>query len=243
MSFLNGLHPKSKFLAIINPLFYFMNMKTIGRFIAFLCAAVVAAPRADSALVTYYVSGVFNGTNPVVNPGDTFSGSFTFEGSAVPTSSSNPSLDIQVPAINSSLLGTGWQIDVDSSAVAPFSMTGNNGVISLGNNVDPTGDRYILTLSGAGPLPLGGSLNFFQIDLQDPVAQGQNLLADGSFTSLPNLAAAWLNSGRFFTTGYVSGSAQLPISLTQFSASPVPEPNITMLFGLGLLGLLFRRRK
>lgn len=223
----------------------FVRHRSIRSGLVFL-SIFLFGTQVQGALITVQFSGLINGTNPIFNAGDTFSGSYTFESTA-PTSSlpSDNSIDFVSGAMGSGLPGTGWNLDVVSSTLfGNYSVFGTTGQISLGNDRPLFGDRYVVTLFGfnSSPLPGGLGLNFFQMDLQDGVFAGQDMLAGGSLQTLPNLALASFAGGRFFTTGNSTGCTQCQLSTTRFSAdtnpSAVPLPAAAWLFGSALLGLL-----
>jgi hypothetical protein len=174
-----------------------------------LFAMLSCAESGLAGLITYEFSGTIDESNPIVNAGDSYGGSFTFESTVTPSAHPDPTLEIQALFIYTTLPGTGWTLDVNSTAVPSFSLSGETGQISVGNDTPSFGDRYVVTLSGADvPLPLGGALTFFQIDLQDPTANGEDMLEDDLYTSLPNLSLASIADGRFFTSDYGSGCTQ-----------------------------------
>ena len=164
-----------------------------------LISTLLFATNAHSTLITDEFTGSFNSTSSFFNPGDAFSGSYTFESTAAGTiPHPDTTLDTQTPVIQLGFPGTGWDLDVFSSAVANFSISGTSGSISVGNNTSIFGDRYI---AGFGPVILlpDGTRSFgFQIDMQDPTSAGADMLSDGAFQSLPNLALASNAGGRFF---------------------------------------------
>lgn len=96
---------------------------------------------------------------------------------------------------------------------------------------------------GAGSLPNEMSLNFFQIDLQDPISDGADMLSDDSLQSLPDLALARTSSGRFFVISDPEGGCtQCSItitSLTEANASVSVPFNFSPSFGLLLMTLAF----
>jgi len=219
--------------------------KTMFQVLSVCLTMLACATNAHSALVTFDFEGEFTSTGSLFNYGDTFAGSYTFESTVTPSLHPDNSLDIQALAIDSSLVGTGWSIDVFSSAIDDFSVYGTRGTIAVGDDTF-IGDRYITTLTDNGgliPLPGGISLNFFQIDLQDPLSTGSDMLSDGLYQSLPDLSAASHVGGRFFTAGDTGGCAQCSVTFTSLSVSPVPEPSTLFLFGAGLGFLALRRKK
>jgi hypothetical protein len=183
--------------------------------------------------------GAFDENSPIVNAGDTFTGHYTFETTVTPIAHPDGTLDIQAIAIDNALPGTGWSLDVNSSIVSPFSVSGNSGVISIGNDIAVSGDRYVVTLDGATALPLGEQLNFFQIDIQDRMDQGADTLSDGLYTSIPDiLLADDSNGGRFFTLDVGSGERQIHIEIT--SLDVVPEPSSWCLMLIAQFAYAFR---
>jgi len=220
---------------------------SLNRFVL-VSLVLLASSQAHSALITYEFEGTFNSGNSLFGVGDTFTGSYTFESTSTATSSHPaPSLNTQTIAINNSLPGTVWKIDVSSSTISDFSVSGTFGVISVGDNTATFGDRYSVTLSApGGMLPGGLGLNYFQIDLQDLTSNGADMLADNAFQSLPNLALASYGGGRFFASGDTGGCTQCSFTLTSLTGvSPVPVPAAVWLFGTALLGLsgFGKRRK
>lgn len=207
------------------------------------------ATNAQSALITFDFEGMFNDTNLLFNSGDTFFGSYTFESTTPVIPHPDPSLDIQALAIDPALLGTGWDLAVNSSVISDFSLSGNLGVIAVGDETAIVGDRYTVTLSNFGgnlPLPGGLFLNFFQIDLIDLTSPGPtDMLSSDDFRSLPDLSAAvsFNSHGRFFALGSTEGCDQCSITLTSLTErAVVPEPSTLFLFGTAILGLAFRRK-
>jgi|SRR5688500_17003298 len=194
---------------------------------------------ASGALITYNFAGTFSDSNSLFNAGDTFSGSYTFESTVVGGSHPDPSFTVQAVAIDGSLPGTGWNLTVFSSAIPDFSVSGSIGVISAGNNTS-FGDRYSATLFGSGPLPGGLTLNFFQLDLQDSIANGADMLSNADFQTLPDLSLAAVASGRFFTGAGSGGCEQCFITITSFnSLSSIPEPPALIFVAVGLACLVF----
>lgn len=226
------------------------NLRSFIRFI-FISLAILASGEAHSVLITYEFEGTFdsNYSNSLFNSGDTFTGSYTFESTSTATfTHPDSSLDTQTVAISNTLPGTFWKVDVFSSAISDFSVSGTNGVISVGDNTASFGDRYSATLSSPGAtLPGGLGFNFFQIDLQDLSSDGADMLSDGAFQSLPNLALAIPNRtrGRFFVSGDTGGCTQCYFTLTSLTGiSPVPIPAAAWLFGTALIGLVgFGKRR
>jgi len=223
-------------------------VKSQGRIVKYqlLTAAILALMPyvSQAALITYKFTGGFNDSSLIFQAGDSFSGSYTFESSAPTVPGSDVTLDIQSAAISTTLPGTGWEINVISSNLsAPFSVSGKSGSIEIGND-NSFGDRYISTLFGAVALPLGLSLNFFQIDMLDPLSGGADMLSSGNVDVFPELSLANNAGGRFFITNPSSGCSQCAFQLTSLSASTnsVPEAGVLSLLAAGLLGLRFARR-
>jgi len=225
-------------------------MKNLVRIVrAPLAAALVGTlgwtQPASAALITIDFDGSFTQAGSLFAAGDTFSGSYTFESGVATVPHPDPTLQIQAAVIGSSLPGTGWSLQVASSTVGLFSLSGSSGAISVGNDT-AFGDRYIATLSGAGALPLGMSLNFLQIDLQDAGGPGADMLSASSLAVLPNLALASSAGGRFFTVNDPAGSgacSQCAIELNAMNSASVSEPGGIALLAIGLLGLGHARRR
>ncbi|HMO84469.1 MAG TPA: hypothetical protein PKC18_06050, partial [Lacipirellulaceae bacterium] len=121
----------------------------------------VASDRAQGTLFTVNFAGVMQSATPLHNVGDTFSGSFTLETSAALIVHPDTSFDFQSLAIQAAHVGTGWTATFNSTAIAPFTLTGTTGVISIGNNTS-FGDRYNVRLTGT-TTPLG-TFQDFQLD-------------------------------------------------------------------------------
>lgn len=222
-----------------------MSIQRLTTIAALVNIFVVAAfpLNAYAALRTIEFEGAIGSSNssPIVNEGDIFTGHYTFETSVTPIPHPDATLDIQAVAINDTLTGTGWALNVNSTAVAPFVVTGTGGVISVGNNTGVFGDRYIATLDSASNLPLGEQLNFFQIDLQDRIADGADMLIDDLFTSLPDISLADESTGgRFFTLDVGSGERQIPIIVTSLTLVPEPSAWCLLLMGVASIGAKWR---
>ena len=213
--------------------------RTTVTFAALILA--LATTTAHAELVTYYFTGHISPGyfNPVVNSNDTFSGSYTFDTTVTPRDHPELTLDNQAICIHPDLPGTGWTLRMNSTAVAPFDLAGDLGSIAVGNDTE-YGDRYIITLHniGALPLPLDGTLSFFQLDLQDFVSlEEAELLVDDSYASLPNLSQASYSGGRFVTSDYGEGYAQCFFVITSLTDGVVPEPSTFALLSIGLLSI------
>lgn len=228
----------------------------VRRLLFVLLPLSIFSSNAHAALITVEFSGVIgNNSTQIFNAGDTFSGSYTFESTAASRAeTTTDTLDVISSAIDPGLAGTGWELSVSSSsAFGNYSITGTRGQIATGNDTRVSGtffgDRYVLSLFGAGatPLPGGVGLNFFQFDLSDRTTPANMLTANG-FQALPNLALASGNSGRFFTIG-TTGCSQCFISLTALTSDsavpPVPVPAAVWLFASALVAIagLNRRRR
>ena len=104
-----------------------MNIKPVFLtiFMSFISIAHVAPSHA--ALIKFEFSGVFNETSSLFNSGDTFSGAYTFETTAPTTYSTvpNDSIKTYTYPINAELPGTTWNLDVYSSAIPTFSLSGS----------------------------------------------------------------------------------------------------------------------
>jgi PEP-CTERM motif len=210
-----------------------------------LAAAVLLVPSlagpAHAALVTYNFSGAFLDSSPLFSVGDRFSGSYTFESTSAELPHPDSTLEIQSRAIQPAFSGTGWSVHIQSSATAPFTMTGTGAWISVGNDKQPAGiDRYVVTFdSPAAPIP-SGSFAAFQIDLFD--FDELMLSADG-ISATPTLAFADNAGGRFIVNGFANACQFCNFRLDTLSPVPEPETYALLLAGLGLLGFAAVRRK
>lgn len=204
-----------------------------------LAVASVATSPAFATPVTFYFAGHMTQSGADVALGDSFAGSYTLESSVVPVPGTDATIEWQYP-----LAVTGWSVTYPT-----FTLSGSGGLIAVGNDRGIWGDRYIVTLGGPNTLPSGAPLNFFQIDLQDQAAAGEDLLSDSSIqTSPPNPALAGYSGGRLFTLG--SLGCQCSLTITAFGLAPVsepppigaPAPGAFALVGLGLIGIGAMRR-
>ncbi len=216
------------------------------RFATCCCASVLlflAASPAKADLLTFYFSGTFNSNSVMFASGDSYAGSYTFDPTVAPSSHPDSTLNIQALTISPALVGTSWELSVDSSVVSPFDISGNYGTIAMGDNTS-FGDRYIATLYGTAPgiLPGGLDLNFFQLDLQNSMGASSDLLSDENLNSLPSLENATHAGGRFFISNPPDGCTQCQHSLSTLSA--VPEPgSTTAIAALMLCSAFFLRRR
>jgi len=211
--------------------------------VCIIAIALLPLSNANAALVTHAFDGVFHSAGSLFNVGDTFSGKYTFDNTVSAVPHPDSTLDTQTKVISDSLLGTGWELTVFSTAIPDFTVSGTiSGYIAIGDNTT-FGDRYIATLSSSNPLPGGLNLNFFQIDLQDPISSGADMLSSGAIDTLPNILLAGSPTGRFFITNETNGCTQCSISVTSLTSVPIPAA--VWLFGSGLLGMIViaRRKK
>jgi hypothetical protein len=116
---------------------------------------------ADASPITFAFTGFLSSgqSNALVNAGDTFTGTYTLETGTAHIAHPDVTFDYQ------SLAVTNFSITMNSSVIAPFTFGGTAGNMAVGNNTAAFGDRYSMTTSG-GVVPIG-TLNFFQIDLQE----------------------------------------------------------------------------
>ncbi|MFO7902492.1 MAG: PKD domain-containing protein [Pirellulaceae bacterium] len=143
-------------------------------------------------VITFNFQGHMTSTDEDFTDGDEFVGSFTFVSTTSSVSHPDSTLNLQYPSTM-----TDWRI---AFPMKGYEFAGSNGTIAVGNDTS-FGDRYIATMhSGASvgdSLPSGRTLNFSQIDLQDPVSAGADFLNDDSIqTSPPDLSLAFRKGGR-----------------------------------------------
>jgi len=205
------------------------------------------------ALITYEFGGFFVGASLVFNGHDTFSGSYTFEDSVITTGHVSSTYDIRAIAGSTALLGTGWELEINSTTPhGNFTVSGPSIEILLGNDVSSYGDSYAVYLKGAGALSLPGGALFHQFNFQltDPFSAGADLLTSSNYAALPLLGLA-NDTGGTILTGNLTSNQINRIVITSLTVpnsrpSPVPEPSTMLLFGpgiAGLIGLRARRKK
>lgn len=186
---------------------------------------------ANAVLWTFNFSGRFNSSTALYNSGDTFSGSYTFETTAPVidlTGDGDISIDSRADAIDPDLPGTGWNLTVFSSVVPGFTVSGNSGQISIGNDTSSfVVDRYIVTLFGSDPLPGGAADHFFQIDLFDMSGAGADILDSGDLDVVPNLALAMIADGRFVVPGSNIGCTDCGVTMTSLGVA-APQCDVQM---------------
>ena len=216
------------------------------KYILFIFLSVALSSNSSAALITYSFSGNLLQQTSLFNPGDAFSGSYTFESTAATSPVSDPSMDISSNAMRSTLPGTGWNLTVFSSAVGDFTIFGTDGGLTIGDNAS-IGDRYNATFYGYNysGLPLGLTLNFFQIALSDNYAAGADMLTNSNLDVFPDLSKTNSSYGRFFILDddpqFCTQCSTVVTSFTR-AAEPISEPATLALLLLGFLSVGLRTK-
>ena len=210
-------------------------LKTLAAGVLALAVSFGLAAPSHAAPITFAYEGTVNFTfgGPAFDAflGQTLRIEYTFESTTADSTAATNRGDYAAITSMTATVGT-------------YSATAAAGPIVVFDNLNGNDEYGVLGISAVGP-PIGGMpLNFLQIQLQDPT---QTAFANDA---LPTVQPDPANFGgnNFLAINFFGGrknSGNIGTDLVTISpvTAPVPEPGTLAMFGLGLAGLGYMRRR
>ena len=202
-----------------------MSSKSILAAIGLL--ALVSTP---SYATSFTFSGMFGAADPFF-PGQTFSGSFSYDDTAANTATSIQAAYDAVTAFDFAFSGG------DSGSLKPASAPASSVQVDDFNPGDSDPDRWAISAFASDLNTTLSNLFFVAIDLRDPTQVAQDGIP-ASGIPLPNLPL--LTDKQFlvqFNDSFTQGT------ITSISAVPLPATLPLLGTAFGLFGLVGRARK
>jgi len=176
------------------------------------------------------------------------------------TAAANPntvSFNISVPSVSAlagnNYQGSNWFVGVNtSSGLSNQGITGSAGSANTSTGYSSTGTTVSLTDALPGDINLDGAVNNTDLQILGPnynqtIAGGWSvgdLNEDGSVNNTDlQILGPYYNQTLVPAAGSPAGQLGFQAALIADGISAVPEPTTGLLFGLGLVGMLGRRRK